>query len=157
MPSGRARRVLLGLGSNVGDRWSHLRSAAEGLPGAVEVSQVYETAPVGGPEQGPYLNCVVSLETDLPALGILELCRSLEARAGRVRRVRWGPRTLDVDVLWIDGEVVDDEDLTVPHPRMAERAFVLVPMADVAPDLAAGFPVPSDADVVPVGPLFDRV
>ena len=143
-----ARRALLGIGSNSGDRWSHLRGAVEGLPDVVEVSPVYETAPVGGPDQDPYLNCVVRLETDLSARGLLDACLEREVAAGRVRDVRWGPRTLDVDVLWIDGETVDEADLTVPHPRMFERAFVLVPLRDVAPDLVPAIPDDSGADEV---------
>ncbi len=152
---GPSRRALLGLGSNVGDRWEHLRGAVAGMPDVVEVSTVYETAPVGGPEQGPYLNCVVRLETDLSPRVLLGLCREREMAAGRVRRVRWGPRTLDVDILWVDGESVDDEDLTVPHPRMYEWAFVLIPLRDVAPDLVNEIPGGSIVDdIVPVGPLM---
>jgi len=133
-------RALLALGSNLGDRWSHLRGAVAALAElgtAVETSSVYETPPVGGPEQGLYLNCVVRLETDLDARALLEAAQRIEAAADRQRAVRWGPRTLDVDVLWVDGEAVDEPDLEVPHPRMFERAFVLVPLRDVAPDLVA--------------------
>ena len=81
------------------------------------------------------LNMVVQLSTDRTARQLLTVCRDREEDAERVRKERWGPRTLDVDVLWIDGEVVDDHDLTVPHPRMFERAFVLVPLRELAPDL----------------------
>lgn len=129
------RRVLLALGSNLGDRAAYLRAAVDGLPDVVALSRVYETDPVGGPEQGPYLNMVVRLDTDRSARELLAVARELEGEAERVRRERWGPRTLDVDVLWIDGEEVDEPDLQVPHPRMFERDFVLVPLADVAPDL----------------------
>lgn len=128
-------RAFLGLGSNLGDRVAHLRDAVGALADVVAVSPVYETAPVGGPEQGPYLNLVVELDTALHARGLLDVARGLEERAGRLRDERWGPRTLDVDVLWVDGEIVDDADLQVPHPRMWERRFVLAPMADLAPDL----------------------
>jgi 2-amino-4-hydroxy-6-hydroxymethyldihydropteridine diphosphokinase len=103
------------------------------------VSPVYETEPIGGTEdQGPYLNLVVELAVapGVDPYRILEECRRLEAAAGRVRTVRWGPRTLDVDVLWVDGVILDDPDLTIPHPRWRERRFVLVPLADLAPDLA---------------------
>jgi 2-amino-4-hydroxy-6-hydroxymethyldihydropteridine diphosphokinase len=138
-----ARRALLGLGSNLGDRVALLRGAVAGLGDEVEaVSDVFETDPVGGPDQGAYLNLVVLLRTDRSARDLLALGQHLEAEADRVREVRWGPRTLDVDVLWIEGEEVDEPDLVVPHPRMLERAFVMVPLADVAPD------------VVPVG--WDR-
>jgi 2-amino-4-hydroxy-6-hydroxymethyldihydropteridine diphosphokinase len=129
-------RAFLGLGSNLGDRRAYLRDAVDALPDVVAVSRVYETAPVGGPEhQGPYLNLVVELHTERSPRELLELCRERERAAERVRVVRWGPRTLDVDVLWIDGVTVDEPDLVVPHPRLFERAFVLMPLRDVAPDL----------------------
>jgi 2-amino-4-hydroxy-6-hydroxymethyldihydropteridine diphosphokinase len=132
-------RAFLGLGSNLGDRVQHLRDALASLEtvGLVAVSPVYETEPVGGPAgQDPYLNLVVELDTDLTARELLGVCRRLEAGAGRVRAERWGSRTLDVDVLWIDGVTVDEPDLQVPHPRMRERRFVMAPLADLAPDLA---------------------
>lgn len=132
-------RAFLGLGSNLGDRQAHLRTALDRLVavGLVRTSPVYETDPVGGPEQGPYLNCVAELDTDLSARQLLAVCARLEAAAGRVRTERWGPRTLDVDVLWVDGEEVDEPDLQVPHPRMRERRFVLAPLRDLAPDLVS--------------------
>ena len=133
-------RALLALGSNLGDRWGFLRVAVASLPDVVAVSDVYETPPVGGPDQGPYLNCVVRLETLLSARDLLEEARRRENQAGRERIEHWGPRTLDVDVLWVDGEEVDEPDLQVPHPRMFERAFVLVPLFDVAPDLVPDVP-----------------
>ena len=144
-------RALLGLGSNLGDRRQHLRDAVAALPGVVQVSPVYETNPVGGPEQDPYLNLVVEMDTDLGPRALLELCHSLERQAGRVRRVRWGPRTLDVDILWMDGVTVDEDDLVIPHKRMRERAFVMVPLADVAPDVAAGWEGDGADGVIPVG------
>lgn len=131
-------RAFLGLGSNLGDRVRFLREAVDTLAevGATAVSPVYETAPLGGPGgQDPYLNVVVELRTDRTPHELLGVCRRLEAAAGRVRDERWGPRTLDVDVLWIDGVTVHDQDLVVPHPRMWERRFVLAPLHDLAPDL----------------------
>jgi 2-amino-4-hydroxy-6-hydroxymethyldihydropteridine diphosphokinase len=128
-------RAFLGLGSNLGDRAGLLRAAVASLPDVVAVSPVYETDPVGGPDQGAFLNLVVELDTGLDARGLLAECARLEAGAHRVRLERWGPRTLDVDVLWVDGEVVADPDLEVPHPRMRQRRFVLVPLRDLAPDL----------------------
>jgi 2-amino-4-hydroxy-6-hydroxymethyldihydropteridine diphosphokinase len=129
-------RAFLGLGSNLGDRWQLLRDAVAALPDVVAVSPVYETDPVGGPEgQDPYLNLVVELDTSLSPRELLEVAQRLEADAQRVRVERWGPRTLDVDVLLVGDLVVNDPDLVVPHPRMWERAFVLVPLADLAPDL----------------------
>lgn len=135
--SDSVRRAFLGLGTNLGDRRGYLREAVDAVPGLVEVSSVYETEPVGGPEQGAFLNIVVEVETDLDPYGLLELCRTLERAAGRERRIRWGPRTLDVDVLWIDGVAVNDDELTVPHPRMYQRNFVVVPLLEIAPDLEA--------------------
>ncbi|MEO0493255.1 MAG: 2-amino-4-hydroxy-6-hydroxymethyldihydropteridine diphosphokinase [Actinomycetota bacterium] len=130
------RRALLGLGSNMGDRVEYLLAAVAAIPDLVAVSDAYETDPVGGIEQEPFLNIVVELATTLTPHELLDVCRERERAADRVRVVRWGPRTLDVDVLWVDGEIVDDEpDLIVPHPRMFERAFVLVPLADLAADL----------------------
>jgi 2-amino-4-hydroxy-6-hydroxymethyldihydropteridine diphosphokinase len=147
-------RAFLGLGSNLGDRRALLQQAVDSLDDVVAVSPLYETDPVGGPDQGPFLNLVVELDTRRNARELLEVCRRLEAAAERVREERWGPRTLDVDVLWVDGEIVDDADLQVPHPRMWERRFVLAPLADLAPDLV---PEPLLAaavgDVRAVGPL----
>ncbi len=130
------RRVLLALGSNLGDRRRHLRDAIDALPPTTAISDVYETDPVGGPAgQGPYLNLVVAIESSASPWELLGMCHRIESALGRVRAERWGPRTLDVDILWIDGEVVDEPDLQVPHARMWERAFVLVPLRDVAPEL----------------------
>lgn len=148
-------RAFLGLGSNLGDRRGHLRSAVAHLPDVVAVSDIYETEPVGGPDgQGPYLNLVVELHTSLDAWSLLSVCQELEAAAGRVREVRWGPRTLDCDVLWVDGEIVDDPTLQVPHPRMWERRFVLAPLMEIAPDLVPEALLAAAAgEVVRVGPL----
>jgi 2-amino-4-hydroxy-6-hydroxymethyldihydropteridine diphosphokinase len=129
-------RAFLGLGSNLGDRQGTLARAVAGLPDVVAVSRLYETEPVGGPPgQGPFLNLVVELDTGLGARQLLDVARRLEAAAQRRRDVRWGPRTLDVDVLLVGDEVVDDDDLVVPHPRMWQRRFVVDPLADLAPDL----------------------
>jgi 2-amino-4-hydroxy-6-hydroxymethyldihydropteridine diphosphokinase len=107
-----------------------------GLPDLVAVSPVYETEPVGGPPgQDRYLNVVAELDTTLSPRDLLGLARRLEEAAERVRTVRWGPRTLDVDLLLYGDTVVDEEDLTVPHPRMWERRFVVEPLADLAPEL----------------------
>ena len=147
-------RAFLGLGSNLGDRRRHLRDAVAAIPDVVAILRVYESAPVGGPDQGAYLNIVVRLETQHSPRELLEICREREAEAQRVRTVRWGPRTLDVDVLWVDGQTVDEPDLVVPHPRMFERAFVLMPLRDVAADLIPPSFVDPDGDEVRVlGPL----
>jgi len=132
-------RAFIGLGSNLGDRRGFLAQAVAVLREAgdlVAVSPLYETEPVGGPDgQGPYLNVVVELCTTDDPRQLLARCRVLETAAGRVRTVRFGPRTLDADVLLVGDITVDDEDLQVPHPRMWERRFVLAPLADLAPDL----------------------
>ena len=148
-------RAFLGLGSNLGDRRRFLRRAVERLPGVTAVSPVYETEPVGGPEgQGPYLNLVVELDTALSARDLLALAQRLEEAAERERAERWGPRTLDVDVLWVEGEEVDDPDLTVPHPRMRERRFVMAPLADLAPDVAGpDWETTAEGHVERLGPL----
>lgn len=147
-------RAFLGLGSNLGDRRRFLRDAVAALPDVVAVSDVYETDPVGGPEQGRYLNLVVELDTELDARGLLRVCQAAEATAERVRTERWGPRTLDVDVLWVDGETVDEADLEVPHPRMWERRFVLAPLSELAPDVVpAGWEDTVPGDVDRLGPL----
>lgn len=150
-------RAFLGLGSNLGDRLARLRAAVASLRDVVAVSPVYETAPVGGPEQDAFLNLVVELDTELDARGLLEVCQALEADAGRERTVHWGPRTLDVDVLWVDGEEVDEPDLQVPHPHLWERRFVLAPLADLAPELVTADRVASAVgEVRLLGPLAGR-
>ena len=147
-------RAFLGLGSNLGERRRLLAAAVAAMPDLVAVSPLYETDPVGGPEQGAYLNLVVELDTARSARELLALCGELEAAADRVREVRWGPRTLDVDVLWVDGETVAEPDLEVPHPRMGQRRFVLAPLRDLAPDLVSAEQVEAaDGDVRQVGPL----
>ena len=144
----------MALGSNLGDRMAYLRGAVDGFDDVDGISDVYETKPVGGPEQGAYLNMVVRLRTAAGAHDLLVQCRARELEAGRVRVVRWGPRTLDADLLWIDGERVDAPDLVVPHPRMYERDFVLVPLADVGADLLPDGYEPWAADgVVHLGSL----
>jgi 2-amino-4-hydroxy-6-hydroxymethyldihydropteridine diphosphokinase len=113
-----------------------LRSAVASIPDVVRISPVYETDPVGGPPgQDPYLNIVVEVSTSRSPRELLELAGQLETEAGRVRNVKDGPRTLDVDVLLVGDLRVDEPDLKVPHPRMWERRFVLAPLADLAPDL----------------------
>ena len=132
-------RAYLSLGSNVGDRRAHLAGALATLAASepVRVSSVYVTEPVGGVAQDDFWNLVVELETSASPHELLARAQRAEADAGRTREVRWGPRTLDVDVLLVGDQVVDDEELTVPHPRLAERAFVLVPLAELAPELVA--------------------
>lgn len=132
------RFAFLGLGSNVGDRLTTLQAAvdllhADPVTRVDEVSSVYETEPVGGPEQEAFLNLAVRVATRRSPHRLLRLCNEVEARLGRVRTVRWGPRTIDVDVLLYDDLVVAARDLVVPHPRLVERPFALVPLMEVAP------------------------
>jgi 2-amino-4-hydroxy-6-hydroxymethyldihydropteridine diphosphokinase len=132
--------ALIGLGSNLGDRKAQLDDAVAALAearGVVlrSVSRYHETAPVGGPEgQGDYLNAAAVVETTLEPLELLHVLQEIEHRAGRVRAVRWGPRTLDLDLLLFGDEVIATTELQVPHPRMAERLFVLAPLAEIAPE-----------------------
>lgn len=129
-------RAYLGLGSNLGDREAHLRAAVASLDEVAAVSGVYESEPLGGPGgQGPYLNAVVGLETARTPRALLLECQRLEQAAGRERVVRWGARTLDVDVLLVGRLVVAEDDLVVPHPRLWVRRFVLAPLAELEPAL----------------------
>ena len=135
--SASQRRVALGLGANLGDRVAALQGAVDVIAphlGAAAVSSVYETAPVGGPEQPDYANAVLVGDWEGEPLALLALAHEAEERWQRTREVRWGPRTLDVDVLAVGDLVSDDEVLTLPHPRAHERAFVLVPWAEADPD-----------------------
>ncbi|KYF97559.1 2-amino-4-hydroxy-6-hydroxymethyldihydropteridine diphosphokinase [Sorangium sp. So ce394] len=135
------RRVVIGLGSNLGDRLATLRAAIDALAADPELELVgessrYESPPAGGPPQSDYVNAAALLATSLPARQILERTLAVERSLGRTRPdpVRWGPRTIDLDLLWIEGEVVAEPDLVVPHPRLCGRAFALRPLLDVAPD-----------------------
>ncbi|GCD97251.1 2-amino-4-hydroxy-6-hydroxymethyldihydropteridine diphosphokinase [Embleya hyalina] len=132
-------RVVLALGSNLGNRLETLQGAIDEIadtPGVTlqRVSPVYETDPVGGPEQGTYFNAVVEVRTLLTPDLILERANSIEEAFQRVRVERWGPRTLDVDVIWFEHVTRDDPRLTLPHPRAHERSFVLAPWYDIDPE-----------------------
>lgn len=129
-------RTFISVGSNLGDRRAFLRDAVDSLPDVVAVSSVFETDPVGGPgNQGPYLNIVVQLDTELKPSALLSVCHRIESAAHRVRDERWGARTLDLDIIWMDGVTMDQARLTIPHPRWKERKFVLAPLRELAPDL----------------------
>jgi 2-amino-4-hydroxy-6-hydroxymethyldihydropteridine diphosphokinase len=133
-------RAYVGIGSNLGDRWAHLAQAARGLRSSPRVavlraSRVLETEPLG-PPQPAYLNAVLELETRLPAERLHDLLLLVEAGAGRVRGERWGPRTLDLDLLLFGDERIDRPRLRVPHPALAERRFVLEPLAELCPGRA---------------------
>ncbi|HSN98726.1 MAG TPA: 2-amino-4-hydroxy-6-hydroxymethyldihydropteridine diphosphokinase [Candidatus Nanopelagicales bacterium] len=135
------RRVVLGLGANLGDRAAALQAALSALRADPDLqilaeSPRYETPPAGGPPQPDYLNAAVLLATALPARPILDRALAIERALGRIRPdpIRWGPRTIDIDLLWIEGEILAEPDLDVPHPRLRERPFALRPLLDVAPD-----------------------
>jgi 2-amino-4-hydroxy-6-hydroxymethyldihydropteridine diphosphokinase len=133
--------AYLALGANLGDRQGQLQGARTALAAAggirvTAASPLYETAPVGGPPGQPlYLNAVLRVETTLSCRALLERCLAVEARFGRLRQEAWGPRTLDVDLLFYGGETLDEPGLTVPHPRLHQRRFVLIPLAELAPAL----------------------
>jgi 2-amino-4-hydroxy-6-hydroxymethyldihydropteridine diphosphokinase len=140
--------AFLGLGSNLGERLDNLQRAVDLLSGApgvrvVASSRVWETDPLGGPDQPEFLNVVLRIETSLPAQELLAVCNRVEADLGRVREQRWGPRTMDVDILLFGDETVadtegepDHAELSIPHPRMLERAFVLLPLLELEPNAA---------------------
>jgi 2-amino-4-hydroxy-6-hydroxymethyldihydropteridine diphosphokinase len=133
-------RAFIGLGSNLGDREEHLRNAIRAFastPGisVIQISSMYETEPVGGPPQDDYLNAVIEIDTVLGHRALFDACMTIEHALGRDRGTeeRWGPRPIDCDLLSFGDLVVSDPDLEIPHPRLAERAFVLVPWSEIAP------------------------
>lgn len=131
-------RVYIGLGSNLGDRMEYLRSAAGMLSPDVRVlrtSPIYETAPWGYADQGAFLNQVIEGETELQPRTLLHLLKAIEAKLGRKERVRNGPREIDLDLLLYGDWIVNERNLVVPHPSLHERAFILTPLADLAPEL----------------------
>ena len=131
--------VYLSLGSNIGDRLEMLKEAVrllkehEGLT-VTRVSSVYETDPVGFTEQEAFLNMAIEVKSDLPPQNILGVCMEIEQYLGRIREFRWGPRNIDLDILLYNEENVVSENLIIPHPRMHERGFVLVPLLELVPD-----------------------
>ena len=127
---------MLSLGANIGDAAATLRSARDHLAADADIeivatSTLYTTAPIGGPEQPDFTNAVMVIATDLSPMGLLSVIHRIEDLHDRQRTQRWGPRTLDIDIVTFDDEVLDDQDLTVPHPRAYERAFVLIPWLEV--------------------------
>ncbi|MFE6170336.1 2-amino-4-hydroxy-6-hydroxymethyldihydropteridine diphosphokinase [Viridibacillus arvi] len=132
--------AFISLGSNIGERLQTLQHAVKLLTEHLEVevvavSSVYETDPVGFTDQDAFLNIVVQIRTSLNPEKTLELCQVIENELKRVRVIRWGPRTIDLDILLYNHDNIETETLIVPHPRMHERAFVLVPLLEIAPDL----------------------
>jgi 2-amino-4-hydroxy-6-hydroxymethyldihydropteridine diphosphokinase len=145
--------VYLGLGSNIGDRESHLAEAVrmlEDIGVRIEsCSTIYETEPVGYLEQDAFLNIVIQVRTELSAIDLLAKTQEIERSLGRTRDIHWGPRTLDIDILLYDTELVQWEELQIPHPRMTERAFVIIPLAEIAPDIC----IPLNGGITPVSLL----
>lgn len=132
--------AFISLGSNMGDKEEALRQAVALLDGheainVTAVSSIYDTDPVGYEDQDVFLNIVVKIDTTLEAQPLLEVCQQIEQELKRVRIVRWGPRTIDLDILLYHHDNIETETLIVPHPRMHERAFVLVPLAEIAKDV----------------------
>ena len=134
------RYVVFGIGSNLGDRIGYVMRGVDMLlqrlnrdAGDERLSHLYETLPIGGPVQGDYINAALSLATSMSAHDLLHCAQQVEKHYGRVRVERFGPRTLDIDMLWIEDEPVSTPDLEVPHPRLLERAFALTPLLDVQP------------------------
>ncbi|MBI3201654.1 MAG: 2-amino-4-hydroxy-6-hydroxymethyldihydropteridine diphosphokinase [Myxococcales bacterium] len=130
-------RYVVGLGSNLGDRLGHLGKASQRiarLGPVLERSAVYESAAWGGPDQGPFLNAALTLQVTLDAGALLAALLEIEGALGRERRERWGPRTIDLDVLWGDGVMIDTPGLRIPHERLTERTFALRPLLDLVPD-----------------------
>ncbi len=130
-------RCVIGLGSNLGDRLAALESSARelGRCGKLHaISHLYETDPVGGPVQPDYFNAAVCLSVEFTGVELLKQLHEIENRHGRVREGRWGPRNLDLDILWIEGLAIREPDLTVPHSRLLERNFALIPLLEVARD-----------------------
>lgn len=133
--------AYLSVGSNIGDRLHHLKESVRALHSSVgttvtSISSIYETAPVGYTNQADFLNLVICVRTDLTAQELLVLCQEIEHELGRVREIKWGPRTADLDILLYNNDRIETENLTIPHPRMHERAFVLIPLLEIAPLIA---------------------
>ncbi len=154
------RRIVLGLGANLGDRAQTIERAIEAIGTWADVTLVqksllYITPPAGGPPQPDYFNAAALILTSNDVRTVLERALDLERVFGRIRpdAVRWGPRTIDIDVLWVENEIIDEPGLVVPHPRLGERVFALRPLLDVVPEardprtgaLYAGFPAARDA------------
>lgn len=137
-PPGQKKHVVfLSLGTNLGDRIANLRSAVHALESAMTVrqeSKIYETPPWGFEDQGAFLNMVVRTDTDVEPEALLELIKKIEVDLGRERSFHWGPRLIDIDILFYDDLVLNAPSIILPHPHIQERAFVLVPLADIAPD-----------------------
>jgi len=146
-------KVYLSLGSNIGDRKKHLRAAVKILKEheeikLTEISSLYETEPEGNPRQRKFYNLAVGLKTNLSPRDLLKLCLSIEELFKRERKTKWGPRTIDLDILLYGAKEVEERDLQIPHPRLKERAFMIIPLLEIAPQVKvpSGVPVQSYLD-----------
>lgn len=155
-------KAFLGLGSNMGEREKLLVQAVNLInqtPGirVLQSSFIYETDPVGYTEQDAFLNIVIKIETSLCAAELLSRTQEVEAELGRVRTIRWGPRTLDIDILLYGNEWLNDGDLQIPHPRMTERAFVLVPLAEIAPEVQIPYKAGGEVEFLHISDALAKV
>ncbi len=133
-------KAYLGLGSNIGNKKENIKNALDLLEShkeiqVINVSSYYETDPVGYVDQDCFLNIVVAIETNLKPKALLSYCNEIENELKRIRKIRWGPRTIDVDILLYENFLSQDESLTIPHPRMCERSFVMIPLYEIAKDI----------------------
>ena len=130
-------KVFIGIGSNLGDRISYCKQAIGGISRfarITEASSLYETDPVGNEDQPEFINCVAEIDTELSPQELLNQLNMVEEKLGRVRDEKWGPRTIDLDIIFYGQDVIEDENLEIPHPRAHLRRFVLEPLCDIAPD-----------------------
>ncbi|MDX8363163.1 2-amino-4-hydroxy-6-hydroxymethyldihydropteridine diphosphokinase [Cytobacillus sp. IB215316] len=153
------REAYIALGSNQGDRQLYMFKAIKSLQlhpqiTITKTSSIYETNPVGYTDQDQFLNMVIKVNTDLSALDLLTICQHTEEQLGRKREIRWGPRTIDLDILLYNQENIETEQLIVPHPRMLERAFVMVPLLEIDQHVVLGKGV--DSSSVNINKLIDR-
>ena len=133
-------KAFISIGSNIGERLLHLKNAVRALHShknivVLSVSSIYETAPVGFTNQADFLNIVIEVSTTLDSYNLLTVCQEIEHELGRVRTIRWGPRKVDLDILLYNNDTIKAEHLIIPHPRMHERAFVLIPLLEIAPEV----------------------
>ena len=136
-------KAVVALGSNLGDRFDYLQKAVNEINSLIdveisEISSVYETLPVGGPDQGNYLNAVVTLNTKFEAKELLLKLLLIELNLGRQREIAWGPRTIDLDLIWFEDQTINLENLALPHPRAHERCFVIKPWLEIEPKARIG-------------------
>jgi 2-amino-4-hydroxy-6-hydroxymethyldihydropteridine diphosphokinase len=136
-------KAVVALGSNLGDRFDYLQKAVNEINSLtdieiLEISSVYETLPVGGPEQGNYLNAIVTLNTKFEAEELLLKLLLIELNLGRQREIAWGPRTIDLDLIWFEDQTINLENLVLPHPRAHERCFVIKPWLEIEPNAKIG-------------------